>query len=80
MLPDRVSNPGLLTYESCALLTALRGPAPKSVTIHQNKTKVHGSMFRMHISSRDKKKTIKNDKTDRRTDIQTGKKINSVPC
>ena len=27
MLPDRVSNPGPLTYESDALLTALRGPA-----------------------------------------------------
>ena len=27
MLPDRVSNPGPLTYESGALPTALRGPA-----------------------------------------------------
>ena len=27
MLPDRVSNPGPLTYESAALLIALRGPA-----------------------------------------------------
>ena len=27
MLPDRVSNPGPLTYESSALPTALRGPA-----------------------------------------------------
>ena len=27
MWPDRVSNPGPLTYESDALLTALRGPA-----------------------------------------------------
>ena len=26
MLPDRVSNPGPLTYESDALLIALRGP------------------------------------------------------
>ena len=30
MLPDRVSNPGLLTYESGALPIALRGPAPES--------------------------------------------------
>ena len=30
MLPDRVSNPGPLTYESGALLIALRGPAPQS--------------------------------------------------
>ena len=29
MLPDRVSNPGPLTYESGALPTALRGPAEK---------------------------------------------------
>ena len=27
MLPDRISNPGPLTYESGALPTALRGPA-----------------------------------------------------
>ena len=29
MWPDRVSNPGPLTYESGALLTALRSPACK---------------------------------------------------
>ena len=29
MLPDRVSNPGLLTYKSDALPIALRGPALK---------------------------------------------------
>ena len=29
MLPDRVSNPGPLTYESGALPTALLGPAHK---------------------------------------------------
>ena len=28
MLPDRVSNPGPLTYESDALPIALRGPVP----------------------------------------------------
>ena len=31
MLPDRVSNPGPLTYESGALPTALRGPATGNV-------------------------------------------------
>ena len=31
MLPDRVSNPGPLTYESGALPIALRGPAPKEL-------------------------------------------------
>ena len=30
MCPDRVSNPGPLTYESGALPTALRGPALKT--------------------------------------------------
>ena len=30
MLPDRVSNPGPLTYKSGALPTALRGPADHS--------------------------------------------------
>ena len=32
MLPDRVSNPGPLTYESGALPIALRGPAGAFVT------------------------------------------------
>ena len=40
MWPDRVSNPGPLTYESGALLTALRGPASEfnctSVAKRQN--------------------------------------------
>ena len=31
MLPDRVSNPGPLTYESGALPIALRGPATSFV-------------------------------------------------
>ena len=31
MLPDRVSNPGPLTYESGALPIALRGPAKLSL-------------------------------------------------
>ena len=35
MLPDRVSNPGPLTYESGALPIALRGPAFNSVK-HRN--------------------------------------------
>ena len=35
MWPDQVSNPGPLTYESGALLTALRGPA----TLEESKEK-----------------------------------------
>ena len=36
MLPDRVSNPGPLTYESGALPIALRGPAVLSVNGHSS--------------------------------------------
>ena len=34
MLPDRVSNPGPLTYESGVLPIALRGPACTSVVLN----------------------------------------------
>ena len=33
MLPDRVSNPGPLTYESGVLPIALRGPAQQSASL-----------------------------------------------
>ena len=33
MLPDRVSNPGPLTYESGGLPIALRGPAQPDITL-----------------------------------------------
>ena len=33
MLPDRVSNPGPLTYESGALPIALRGPARRVCSV-----------------------------------------------
>ena len=36
MLPDRVSNPGPLTYESGALPIALRGPAVTSHRLQYN--------------------------------------------
>ena len=42
MLPDRVSNPGPLTYESGALPIALRGPACPVV--------LHGSEPRLFFS------------------------------
>ena len=38
MLPDRVSNPGPLTYESGALPIALRGPA-RDQRIYSEKSK-----------------------------------------
>ena len=37
MLPDRVSNPGPLTYESGALLVALRGLLPPTPTSNNHK-------------------------------------------
>ena len=41
MWPDRVSNPGPLTYESGALPTALRGPANLSqLSFHMFKWKI----------------------------------------
>ena len=39
MLPDRVSNPGPLTYESGALPIELRGPACNSFKINSTSTK-----------------------------------------
>ena len=45
MLPDRVSNPGPLTYESGALPIALRGPALRSAcarTYDETKTLMDG--------------------------------------
>ena len=43
MLPDRVSNPGPLTYESGALPIALRGPAiSKTNNFYEY---IHGKAF-----------------------------------
>ena len=36
MLPDRVSNPGHLTYESGVLPIALRGPAQSNVNCRRS--------------------------------------------
>ena len=41
MLPDRVSNPGPLTYESGALPIALRGPADKGSSGMERQTPTH---------------------------------------
>ena len=48
MLPDRVSNPGPLTYESGALPIALRGPQSRSkpefygVLLYKNSEEIIG--------------------------------------
>ena len=39
MLPDKVLNPGLLTYDSGALPIALRGPATYNCNISPFRTK-----------------------------------------
>ena len=57
MLPDRVSNPGPLTYESGALPIALRGPASfsghklKPVGIVQLPCKLQGNIFNSSVPS-----------------------------
>ena len=54
MLPDRVSNPGPLTYESGALPIALRGPAERNVVY------IHGAT-RRHTTLNDVKKEQRPD-------------------
>ena len=49
MLPDRVSNPGPLTYESGALPIALRGPAKAAESENE---KGLSTSEKAHISSR----------------------------
>ena len=44
MLPDRVSNPGPLTYESGALPIALRGPATYEDMYKYNSLR-HGGIY-----------------------------------
>ena len=56
MLPDRVSNPGPLTYESGALSIALRGPASLEDKTHlkqylrlEEKITPRGEIDKTHI-------------------------------
>ena len=63
MLPDRVSNPGPLTYESGALPIALRGPAQPVKTqirllLVQYDKGLHCLPFRLHLLDRTKQ-TVK---------------------
>ena len=45
MLPDQVSNPGPLTYESGALPIALRGPANRvMMTLNNNEFQVFNTV------------------------------------
>ena len=56
MLPDRVSNPGPLTYESGALPIALRGPALRQT---DRRTEGRHDMIRPVFDRRKKKHFIK---------------------
>ena len=49
MLPDWVSNPGHLTYESGALPIALRGPAPPYVFYREGRRFTFGD-FKTFLS------------------------------
>ena len=49
MWPDRVSNPGPLTYESGALPTALRGPAVCKAIMINDGEKLSFSIFKAII-------------------------------
>ena len=65
MLPDRVSNPGPLTYESGALPTALRGPATVGGVDYTNSIPLSVTNGRT------------DGLTDRQTDRQTGANLNA---
>ena len=49
MLPDRVSNPGPLTYESGALPIALRGPATDNLKGHNSAKNVDELRFFFYL-------------------------------
>ena len=51
MLPDRVSNPGPLTYESGVLPIALRGPAVPKVYTPLKFYRIHVYFDRYHTEN-----------------------------
>ena len=75
MLPDRVSNPGPLTYESGALPIALRGPASQRAV--KSKTISHSMDAYKRVDRRTDRRTYFHigmhigGQTDRRTDTHT---------
>ena len=52
MLPDRVSNPGPLTYESGALPIALRGPASFPEPARGSVIGIVGLLFGLNVPLR----------------------------
>ena len=54
MLPDRVSNPGPLTYESGALPTALHGPAGLFDNIKFPHLRFHCKYYKKNFACRSK--------------------------
>ena len=74
MLPDRISNPGPLTYESGALPIALRGPANTSESRKENPQKLIQLSSRSHPRHLVGKRTAQKDIT---TDTTSDSQVNS---
>ena len=77
MLPDRVSNPGPLTYESGALPIAPRGPATKRCSDSN-------VPFRLIVFSRRKdatrKDAMRKEQKDEKTKKNAMRKDEITPC
>ena len=58
MLPDRVSNPGPLTYESGVLPIALRGPNKVCIQSNFNSPNTFGTMKYVRDRGRSSKRVI----------------------
>ena len=71
MLPDRVSNPGPLTYESGALPIALRGPAQKTFSLMSERLGIDRELL-CAILKFETLKTIKSDSIDEQAGLGLG--------
>ena len=60
MLPDRLSNPGPLTYESGALPIALRGPALLKVYWHTFMFVSHYNYYKIPLACMNEEALFKN--------------------
>ena len=72
MLPDRVSNPGPLTYESGVLPIALRGPAKTVRKVKKTYIPIKLSHFITSVKSHFLKVLIKTIDSKRNMAIFTG--------
>ena len=79
MLPDRVSNPGPLTYESDALPIALPGPA-YNVVIHPNDAMTGLNNLRKIICLRKSEVSVERISVCNVTENLLGHAIHCLPC